>query len=68
MCFVQRGVWSAEKAFLEQQVCLLQQQSEERAGRLEDSITSLEKDKLTLQDRVVRSVSVTNGSVMYLLQ
>lgn len=47
-----RGVWSAEKAFLEQQVCLLQQQSEERAGRLEDSITSLEKDKLTLQDRV----------------
>uniref|UniRef100_A0A8D2ZE11 Golgin subfamily A member 1 n=1 Tax=Scophthalmus maximus TaxID=52904 RepID=A0A8D2ZE11_SCOMX len=62
VCFVQRGVWSAEKAFLEQQVCLLQQQSEERAGRLEDSITSLEKDKLTLQDRVVRSVSVTNGS------
>ncbi|KAF0033360.1 hypothetical protein F2P81_013426 [Scophthalmus maximus] len=52
VCFVQRGVWSAEKAFLEQQVCLLQQQSEERAGRLEDSITSLEKDKLTLQDRV----------------
>ncbi|XP_035496361.2 golgin subfamily A member 1 isoform X3 [Scophthalmus maximus] len=47
-----RGVWSAEKAFLEQQVCLLQQQSEERGGRLEDSITSLEKDKLTLQDRV----------------
>ncbi|XP_019957956.2 golgin subfamily A member 1 isoform X1 [Paralichthys olivaceus] len=46
------GVWSAEKAFLDQQVCLLQQQSEEKVGRLEESITSLETDKQMLQDRV----------------
>ncbi|XP_060927767.1 golgin subfamily A member 1 isoform X1 [Limanda limanda] len=46
------GVWSAEKAFLDQQVCLLQQQSKEKVGRLEESITSLESDKQTLQDRV----------------
>ncbi|XP_034451643.1 golgin subfamily A member 1 isoform X2 [Hippoglossus hippoglossus] len=46
------GVWSAEKAFLDQQVCLLQQQSEEKVGRLEESIISLETDKQTLQDRV----------------
>uniref|UniRef100_A0A4W6G639 Golgin subfamily A member 1 n=1 Tax=Lates calcarifer TaxID=8187 RepID=A0A4W6G639_LATCA len=48
-----QGVWSAEKAFLDQQVCLLQQQSQEKASRLEESIASLETDKQTLQDRVV---------------
>ncbi|XP_058492056.1 golgin subfamily A member 1 isoform X1 [Solea solea] len=47
-----RAVWSAEKAFLDQQVCLLQQQSEEKVGRLEQCIVSLEKDKQTLQDRL----------------
>ncbi|XP_018524540.1 golgin subfamily A member 1 isoform X3 [Lates calcarifer] len=47
-----QGVWSAEKAFLDQQVCLLQQQSQEKASRLEESIASLETDKQTLQDRV----------------
>nr|XP_043873035.1 golgin subfamily A member 1 isoform X3 [Solea senegalensis] len=48
----QRAVWSAEKAFLDQQVCLLQQQSEEKVARLEQSIVSLEKDKQTLRDRL----------------
>ncbi|KAG7461458.1 golgin subfamily A member 1 isoform X1 [Solea senegalensis] len=47
-----RAVWSAEKAFLDQQVCLLQQQSEEKVARLEQSIVSLEKDKQTLRDRL----------------
>ncbi|XP_053277654.1 golgin subfamily A member 1 isoform X2 [Pleuronectes platessa] len=46
------GVWSAEKAFLDQQVYLLQQQSEEKVGRLEESIIALETDKQTLQDTV----------------
>ncbi|XP_071384848.1 golgin subfamily A member 1 [Centroberyx affinis] len=44
--------WSAEKAFLDQQVCLLQQQSQERAGRLEESITALQTERQTLQARV----------------
>uniref|UniRef100_A0A672HLN4 Golgin subfamily A member 1 n=1 Tax=Salarias fasciatus TaxID=181472 RepID=A0A672HLN4_SALFA len=50
-----QGEWSAEKAFLDQQLCLLEQQSQEKAGRLEDSIGSLETEKRTLADRVVRS-------------
>uniref|UniRef100_UPI003AB0143A golgin subfamily A member 1 n=1 Tax=Centroberyx gerrardi TaxID=166262 RepID=UPI003AB0143A len=44
--------WSAEKAFLDQQVCLLQQQSQERASRLEESITTLQTERQTLQARV----------------
>ncbi|KAM4745513.1 golgin subfamily A member 1 isoform 2-T2 [Anableps anableps] len=47
-----QGEWNAEKAFLEQQVCLLEQQSEERASRLEDIISSLQTDKQSLLDRV----------------
>uniref|UniRef100_A0A672HLQ9 Golgin subfamily A member 1 n=1 Tax=Salarias fasciatus TaxID=181472 RepID=A0A672HLQ9_SALFA len=47
-----QGEWSAEKAFLDQQLCLLEQQSQEKAGRLEDSIGSLETEKRTLADRV----------------
>ncbi|XP_040898116.1 golgin subfamily A member 1 isoform X1 [Toxotes jaculatrix] len=47
-----QGVWNAEKAFLDQQVSLLQQQSQERASRLEESMSSLETDKQTLQDRL----------------
>ncbi|XP_070760785.1 golgin subfamily A member 1 isoform X2 [Enoplosus armatus] len=47
-----QGEWSAEKAFLDQQVCLLQQQSQERASRLEESIASLQTERQTLQDRV----------------
>lgn len=48
-----QGEWSAQKAFLDQQVCLLQQQSQEKTSWLEESITSLQTDKQTLQDRVV---------------
>ncbi|XP_038560247.1 golgin subfamily A member 1 isoform X1 [Micropterus salmoides] len=47
-----QGEWSAEKAFLDQQVCLLQQQSQEKASRLEESITSLQTERQMLQERV----------------
>ncbi|KAM9359856.1 golgin subfamily A member 1 [Symphorus nematophorus] len=47
-----QGEWSAEKAFLDQQVCLLEQQSQEKASRLEESITSLQTERQTLQDRL----------------
>lgn len=57
MCFVQQGEWSAEKAFQDQQVSLLQQQSQEKASRLAESITSLQTEKQMLQDRVVCSAS-----------
>lgn len=57
VCFVQQGEWSAEKAFLDQQVCLLEQQSQERVSRLEESITSLQTERQMLQDRVVCSAS-----------
>uniref|UniRef100_A0A3Q1I2X8 Golgin subfamily A member 1 n=1 Tax=Anabas testudineus TaxID=64144 RepID=A0A3Q1I2X8_ANATE len=52
MCF-QQGQWTAQKAFLDQQVCLLQQQSQEKTSKLEESITSLQTDRQRLQDRVV---------------
>ncbi|XP_031732664.1 golgin subfamily A member 1 isoform X1 [Anarrhichthys ocellatus] len=44
--------WSAEKASLDQQVCLLQQQSQEKASRLEESITSLQTERQRLRDRM----------------
>ncbi|CAN9512777.1 unnamed protein product [Ophioblennius macclurei] len=47
-----QGEWSAEKAFLDQQLCLLEQQSQEKAGRLEESIGALEAQKQTLADTV----------------
>ncbi|XP_024131123.1 golgin subfamily A member 1 isoform X2 [Oryzias melastigma] len=47
-----QGEWTAEKAFLDQQVCLLQQQNEEKVNRLEDSITSMQTDRQTLLDRL----------------
>ncbi|KAM4577177.1 golgin subfamily A member 1 isoform 3-T3 [Odontesthes bonariensis] len=47
-----QGEWDAEKAFLDQQVCLLEQQSREKVGRLQESIGSLQTDKQTLADRV----------------
>ncbi|XP_072243309.1 golgin subfamily A member 1 [Leuresthes tenuis] len=47
-----QGEWDAEKAFLGQQVCLLEQQSREKIGRLEERISSLQTDKQTLTDRV----------------
>ncbi|XP_032434194.1 golgin subfamily A member 1 isoform X3 [Xiphophorus hellerii] len=47
-----QGEWSAEKAFLEQQLCLLEQQSVERASRLEENNSSLQTDKQSLLDRV----------------
>uniref|UniRef100_A0A3P9MIJ9 Golgin subfamily A member 1 n=1 Tax=Oryzias latipes TaxID=8090 RepID=A0A3P9MIJ9_ORYLA len=47
-----QGEWNAEKAFLDQQVCLLQQQSRETVNRLEESIGSMQSDMQTLLDRV----------------
>ncbi|XP_029295561.1 golgin subfamily A member 1 isoform X2 [Cottoperca gobio] len=47
-----QGEWSAEKAFLDQQVCLLQQQSEEKASCLEESITALQTERQMLHDRI----------------
>lgn len=47
-----QGEWSAEKAFLDQQVCLLQQQSQEKASRLEESINSLQTERQMLHDRM----------------
>ncbi|XP_047448488.1 golgin subfamily A member 1 isoform X1 [Mugil cephalus] len=47
-----QGEWSAEKAFLDQQVCLLDQQSQEKTSRLEESISSLQTDKQRLLERV----------------
>ncbi|XP_041793916.1 golgin subfamily A member 1 isoform X2 [Chelmon rostratus] len=47
-----QGEWNAEKAFLDQQVCLLEQQNQEKASRLEESFTSLQTDRQMLQDRV----------------
>ncbi|XP_041644068.1 golgin subfamily A member 1 [Cheilinus undulatus] len=46
------GEWSAEKAFLDQQMCLLEQQSEEKVSRLEENITSLQTERQMLQDRL----------------
>ncbi|XP_019716484.1 golgin subfamily A member 1 isoform X2 [Hippocampus comes] len=45
-----QGEWSAEKAFLDQQLSLLQQQSLEKKCRLEETITALQTDKRTMQD------------------
>ncbi|XP_069022219.1 golgin subfamily A member 1 isoform X1 [Embiotoca jacksoni] len=45
-----QGEWSAEKAFLDQQLRLLEQQSEETVGRLQERIASLQTDKQTLLD------------------
>ncbi|XP_034396574.1 golgin subfamily A member 1 isoform X2 [Cyclopterus lumpus] len=44
--------WSAEKAFLDQQVCLLEQQSQEKARRMEESITSLQTERQRLHGRL----------------
>ncbi|MEQ2215494.1 hypothetical protein XENOCAPTIV_001724, partial [Xenoophorus captivus] len=44
---------NTEKAFLEQQICLLQQQREERTSFLEETISCLQTDKQSLLDRVV---------------
>uniref|UniRef100_A0A3Q3D2D9 Golgin subfamily A member 1 n=1 Tax=Hippocampus comes TaxID=109280 RepID=A0A3Q3D2D9_HIPCM len=48
-----QGEWSAEKAFLDQQLSLLQQQSLEKKCRLEETITALQTDKRTMQDMMV---------------
>uniref|UniRef100_A0A3P8QDH4 Golgin subfamily A member 1 n=1 Tax=Astatotilapia calliptera TaxID=8154 RepID=A0A3P8QDH4_ASTCA len=52
----QEGERSAEKAFLDQQLSLLEQQSREKMSRLEDCVASLQKDKQTLQTRLVSEV------------
>lgn len=51
----QQGEWSAEKALLDQQLSLLQQQSLEKKCRLEETITALQTDKRTMQDMMVGS-------------
>lgn len=61
VCFGQQGEWSAEKAFLDQQVCLLERQNQEKASRLEQSITSLQTERQILQDRVVGSAPIFNS-------
>ncbi|XP_037115364.1 golgin subfamily A member 1 isoform X4 [Syngnathus acus] len=45
-----KGEWSANKAFLDQQMCLLQQQSLEKTNRLEETITALQTDICRMQD------------------
>ncbi|XP_061529094.1 golgin subfamily A member 1 isoform X3 [Phycodurus eques] len=47
-----QGEWSAEKAFLDQQLSLFQQQSLEKKNRLEENITALQTDKRTMQDTI----------------
>ncbi|XP_061622323.1 golgin subfamily A member 1 isoform X3 [Phyllopteryx taeniolatus] len=47
-----QGEWSAEKAFLDQQLSLLQQQSMEKKNRLEENITALQTEKRTMQDTI----------------
>uniref|UniRef100_A0A3B4ULI9 Golgin subfamily A member 1 n=1 Tax=Seriola dumerili TaxID=41447 RepID=A0A3B4ULI9_SERDU len=55
--------WGAEKAVLDQQVSLLQQQSKEKTSWLEERISCLETDKQTLQNTVVRSSSVDSSQI-----
>lgn len=57
-CLVQQGEWTAEKAFLDQQVCLLEQQSQERASRMEENITSIQTHTHTLQEKLVNFTSI----------
>ncbi|KAM9822606.1 golgin subfamily A member 1 isoform X2 [Syngnathus typhle] len=45
-----KGEWSANKAFLDQQMCLLQQQSLEKTNRLEETITALQTDICRMED------------------
>lgn len=56
VCFAQKGQWSAEKGFLEQQMSLLEQQAQEKASRLEESIAALHTERQSLQERVVGSL------------
>nr|XP_057927713.1 golgin subfamily A member 1 isoform X2 [Doryrhamphus excisus] len=46
----QRVEWSTEKAFLDQQLCLVQQQSQAKIKQLEESLIALETDKHAMQD------------------
>ncbi|KAM8761156.1 golgin subfamily A member 1 isoform 2-T3 [Acanthopagrus schlegelii] len=66
-----QGEWSAEKAFLDQQVSLLEQQSQEKTSRLEDSITSLQTERQMLQDRVAdldKQIGETNSTLKQLTE
>ncbi|XP_054587156.2 golgin subfamily A member 1 isoform X4 [Nothobranchius furzeri] len=59
-----RGEWTAEKAFLDQQLCLLEQQSQEKVSRLEGRVSCLQTDKWMLQDRLTdleKQVAETNA-------
>uniref|UniRef100_A0A8D0CWN1 Golgin subfamily A member 1 n=1 Tax=Sander lucioperca TaxID=283035 RepID=A0A8D0CWN1_SANLU len=60
--------WSAEKAFLDQQVCLLQQQSEEKTSRLEESITSLQTERQTpLRGKIWSRLTQTEMTLLNVL-
>ncbi|KAF7649346.1 hypothetical protein LDENG_00143090 [Lucifuga dentata] len=52
--------WSAEKAFLEQQVCLLEQQSREKTSRMEESIATLQTHTQSLQERLTEAEQQRN--------
>ncbi|XP_072288608.1 golgin subfamily A member 1 [Eucyclogobius newberryi] len=47
-----KGEWGAEKAFLDQQLSLVEQQSRDDARRLEENVGTLQTDKRRLQDSV----------------
>ncbi|KAF3851670.1 hypothetical protein F7725_013442 [Dissostichus mawsoni] len=57
-----QGECNAEKAFLDQQVCLLQQQSEEKASRLQQSISSLQTDRQLLHHGCQRDEATSSLS------
>lgn len=48
-----RGEWVAEKAFLDQQLSLLEQRSQDKCKRLEENVSALETDNQRLQQAVV---------------
>lgn len=62
--FVQVKQWGSEKASLDQQLCLLEQQTQEEATQLQQSITNLQSERQILQGRVVCKV-FKNVSVIY---
>lgn len=63
-----KGEWSAEKAFLDQQLSLLEQQSQDKARRLEDNISSLQTDRQRLQDTVAELEKKSNEAQCTLRQ
>uniref|UniRef100_A0A8C2WEA9 Golgin subfamily A member 1 n=1 Tax=Cyclopterus lumpus TaxID=8103 RepID=A0A8C2WEA9_CYCLU len=64
----QQAEWSAEKAFLDQQVCLLEQQSQEKARRMEESITSLQTERQRLHGRLVLNIEFSQITVCFRME